>query len=397
MYPNTLHDLSDCDVCLMYAQHVELQQDSEIDNHGEFGPGEPRTIADAIEHGRQLQREENAGLFSRYRGRLNSLQKRCDDDALQKTKAQAEAERLRVELEEMKDHLMALQMAYEEMTLSQLGSAEGVHGWGELEQPQDAEDYSKGQSSTSEHRKGHREDVTAATSSDEETKDNWSDDGDFDVFQQLKLMEQWDKEDADWFEARQKELSEDAESDLEVLPQPAPATAGPAVLVLSTSTLPDMFVDASAHGIGLVFDNMWLAWTFSPRHPHIPLGPDRKPIMSWAELIAVELGVRTLLAANYRNVSITIRSDNEGVVQAFKFRKWIPKFGLDDILQRILRLCEPGGIQLRVKWVWTKANPADNPSRGVYPPSSMMFTHRPDLPQNMIGLVKDVANGKAVV
>lgn len=53
-------------------------------------------------------------------------------------------------------------------------------------------------------------------------------------------------------------FSEDAESDLEVLPQPAPATAGPAVLVLSTSTLPDMFVDASAHGIGLVFDNMWV-------------------------------------------------------------------------------------------------------------------------------------------
>jgi len=153
---------------------------------------------------------------------------------------------------------------------------------------------------------------------------------------------------------------------------------------------PEMFVDASAHGIGLVFDKMWLAWTFNPRHKLIPCGPDRKPIMSWAELIAVELGVRTLLAANYRNVSVSIRSDNEGVVQAFKWRKWIPKFGLHAILQRILRLCERGGIQLKVKWVWTKVNPADGPSRGLYPPSTMKLAHSPDIPQDLVGMIHEV-------
>jgi len=112
--------------------------------------------------------------------------------------------------------------------------------------------------------------------------------------------------------------------------------------------------------------------------------------VSWAELIAVELGVRTLIAADYRNVSVTIRSDNEGVVQAVRLQKWIPKFGLHTILQRILRLCERGGIQLRVKWVWKKFNPANGPSSGVYTPLTGKVARSPDIPHELVGVIHDV-------
>lgn len=167
----------------------------------------------------------------------------------------------------------------------------------------------------------------------------------------------------------------------------APARAAPA----GATNIAEVFVDASAWGIGLVMGDRWLAWRFtSPLHPAVPVDQNRRVIMSWAELIALELGVFTLIAAGHCDTTVTLRSDNLGVVGAVKQRKWTPSHGLEGILQRVLGRCRDYGIRLEVKWVSTKANPADKPSRGVLPPRALMVLNQPVLPEELEGVLKQV-------
>ena len=149
----------------------------------------------------------------------------------------------------------------------------------------------------------------------------------------------------------------------------------------------EIFVDASGSGIGFVFGKRWLAWTFK-NTPKIPLGGDGHIVMSWAELLAVEVGLRALIAAGYRSTSIIVRSDNTGVIDALKKKSWCPRHGIEEILQKILKLCGEYGIKLKPSWVSTTMNPADLPSRGVFPPSSLAFEFPPQLPARLSDLLQ---------
>lgn len=67
---------------------------------------------------------------------------------------------------------------------------------------------------------------------------------------------------------------------------------------LSTSLRPLVaYTDASQHGIGLFITSIEqpFAWTWVRNHPSIPYGQTGEIVTSWAELIAVELSVHTLL------------------------------------------------------------------------------------------------------
>jgi len=170
---------------------------------------------------------------------------------------------------------------------------------------------------------------------------------------------------------------------------PAPLSLSPA----STRFIPEIFVDASGLGIGFWFQGSWLAWTFkSPRsNPNIPKGSTDKIITSWAELIAVELGILTLIAAGYDNTTIVVRSDNMGVVQKLVQRRWKANFGLQDVIQRILAMCEDFRLVLEITWVASKNNPADAPSRKVYPPKDKIFSTPPPLPDYLNAVLWEVA------
>jgi hypothetical protein len=149
----------------------------------------------------------------------------------------------------------------------------------------------------------------------------------------------------------------------------------------------EIVVDASGSGIGFVFGTRWLAWTFR-KTPNIPLGGDGKIVMSWAELLAVELGLRALIAAGHRSTSITVFSDNTGVIDALNKKSWCQKHGLEESLQFILNLCGEYRIELRPRWVSTKDNLADKPSRGVFPPRALSFKFPPKLPERLLDLLE---------
>jgi len=153
----------------------------------------------------------------------------------------------------------------------------------------------------------------------------------------------------------------------------------------------EIFVDASSFGVGFVTnDHRWLAWTFRRGHPEIPLGPDGRIVMSWAEIIAAELGIRTLIAAGYNKTTIMLRSDNFGVVMALYTRRWTSNYGVDEILKRILRLCMSAGLVVMPVWVPSSSNPADGPSRGLYPPPSLKFGHVPKIPLFLQSFISQV-------
>jgi len=153
---------------------------------------------------------------------------------------------------------------------------------------------------------------------------------------------------------------------------------------------PELFVDASQFGIGLYLGTRWLAWTFRHGHPEIEYGSDGKIDASWAELIAVEIGIFVVLAEGYRCVPISIWSDNMGVVEALKRGTWTANRGLDGISSRILNLCRAHGLSVSPKWIPSKMNPADNASRGAYPPKKMMLSYSPLLPRRLVHFMTKV-------
>ncbi|CAA7261238.1 unnamed protein product [Cyclocybe aegerita] len=479
---DVVHPTDECTKCDAYKQHVlHPEPDFGFVEDLDLGQAEDAFLEGVLQ-GQRTQREEDEAQLARYREKLDSMQHKLDESQALQTQYQDEAEGLKAELAGVQDRLFALQLAYEEL------SSDRVRLHRVAESPPPIRDVPHDVASPD------TESVSPSSSSvswpgDEEL---FEEDEEFGIMQQLHLMDEWDREDAEWaerirreaIEEESEEEDEDAtslflgaisiESDLGIpspassvldlsipepqderltiselgaliaaaedppkreaallrlyplvreaertpkeersleqaflltswkaptasifhitvsSPRPSTSALPPSSPITRKKHLPQIFVDASAYGVGLIFDNFWLAWTFTPDHPLIPLGPDDKIIMSWAELIAVELGVLTLLAAGYQNVKITLRSDNEGVVMALKKRAWTPRFGLNDILQRVLRLCDEGEIDLRPLWVWTKKNPADAPSRGMYPDPWLMFKHRPDIPKHLAGFLQEV-------
>jgi hypothetical protein len=164
--------------------------------------------------------------------------------------------------------------------------------------------------------------------------------------------------------------------------QPAPAAYYPS----SSNGRLEIYVDASGWGIGFVFGSRWLAWTFKKTRK-IPLGGDGRMVMHWAELLAVEVGLRALIAAGHQSTTITVYSDNTGVIEALNKRSWCPQHGLEDSLQIILKLCGDYRIELRPRWVSTKDNLADMPSRGEFP-GSLHFEYVPKLTKRLSDLLE---------
>lgn len=154
--------------------------------------------------------------------------------------------------------------------------------------------------------------------------------------------------------------------------------------------LREPFVDASDNGIGVIMNGRWLAWRFITSHPDLPKALNGQVDTAWAELTAAEMGVRTLLAAKHRHVPVTLRSDNKLVVNALKAREWKKNSKLDGIVKEISVLCDKAGLHLRPDWVSRKENPADELTRGKYPPWDLAFRCRPLIPSHLSGLIEEV-------
>ncbi|PPQ77909.1 hypothetical protein CVT24_006135 [Panaeolus cyanescens] len=151
-------------------------------------------------------------------------------------------------------------------------------------------------------------------------------------------------------------------------------------------------VDASHHGVGVVFQGMsWQGWKFrhgdfteyyeKGRNRYIPYDRNDRVVMSWAELIAVEVALHMFKSLDIICTNVVLHSDNQGVIKALKEKKWTDNHGLNTVLDRILNRCKKWGIELSVRWIPTEDNTADDISRGVYPNEAPLWWTAPDLPE----------------
>lgn len=126
----------------------------------------------------------------------------------------------------------------------------------------------------------------------------------------------------------------------------------------------EIFVDASTSwGIGIIINGSWFAWKLKPGWK-----TDGRDI-GWAEMVAAELVMRTLIATGRHDCSLRIRSDNSGVVGALH-GGCSRNAQQNQCLQRIVSLFTERAIWPMLEWVSTKDNIADAPSRGILPPAS---------------------------
>jgi hypothetical protein len=139
----------------------------------------------------------------------------------------------------------------------------------------------------------------------------------------------------------------------------------------------EIHVDASTSwGIGFVMDNLWLAWHLIPGWQ----SADRD--IGWAEMVALELALHSVIAAGYKCVHLIVRSDNQGVVGASHAGK-SRNCASNRILRHIVNLFQDHDLWFTVKWISTDHNLADKPSRGIFPPAAKLFRTAPRIPAHL--------------
>jgi hypothetical protein len=142
-----------------------------------------------------------------------------------------------------------------------------------------------------------------------------------------------------------------------------------------------VFVDASTSwGIGFILDGKWLAWKLLPGWQSE--GRD----IGWAEMVAVELAIRVLICAGFRDCHVMLRSDNQGVVGALAGGR-SRNSEQNAIVRRIVSLFRDANIWISTTWISTHDNPADGPSRGTFPPLTDLFPSRPAIPAHLVTFV----------
>jgi hypothetical protein len=125
-----------------------------------------------------------------------------------------------------------------------------------------------------------------------------------------------------------------------------------------------IYVDASTSwGVGLLVDGRWQAWQLSDGWHS-----DGRDI-GWAEMLAVEMALLTLIAGKFPPATYTILSDNSGVVGAFS-ASYSRNSHQNSILRHILILMREHDIWLDTLWIPSEKNLADGPSRGNLPSQS---------------------------
>ncbi len=152
----------------------------------------------------------------------------------------------------------------------------------------------------------------------------------------------------------------------------------------------EIYVDASAWGIGFVMDGQWMAWKFTDA---IPLTGKLLDI-SWAEMLAVEVGLWTTVQwaeQKANSFTILVRSDNAGVVKAIE-KQFANPLLQQEVLSRIIDMVDEYDIQLSMKWISSMENLADNPSRGVPGLNATLLSYAPPVPRHLAHLLIPITN-----
>ncbi|EUC61982.1 reverse transcriptase/ribonuclease H, putative [Rhizoctonia solani AG-3 Rhs1AP] len=123
-----------------------------------------------------------------------------------------------------------------------------------------------------------------------------------------------------------------------------------------------IYSDAStSFGLGIVIDGKWSSWKLL----HGWKNKDRG--IGWAEAVAVEMALETVIAQGLTDASISMHCDNQGIVHAWKAGR-SRNVEQNLVITRIAARAAEHNLWVNLIYVNTAANPADKPSRGLTPP-----------------------------
>lgn len=119
----TIHNPNGCIQCRIYSRHVEESTvscgPSESTQSARYSEGIPnRTYQDGIRLGRRIQEEEDHHLLSRYREQIHWFHERYEDSLQQQSSYRHDLERMEAEVAILKDNISAMQVAYDDVTMS---------------------------------------------------------------------------------------------------------------------------------------------------------------------------------------------------------------------------------------------------------------------------------------
>ena len=124
----------------------------------------------------------------------------------------------------------------------------------------------------------------------------------------------------------------------------------------------EAYSDASSGvGIAITVGARWRAWRLAPGWKS--QGRD----IQWAEAVGFELLVLHLLTVSSEGQHIKAYGDNRGVVEGW-WKRSSGNIPTNRVFRRILELSEKHDRIIHSRYVPSAENPADAPSRGVYPP-----------------------------
>ena len=137
----------------------------------------------------------------------------------------------------------------------------------------------------------------------------------------------------------------------------------------------DAFSDASSgFGVGITIGKSWWAWRLLPGWK-----ADGRDI-GWAEAVGFELLILSVLSSSGGSINFKVYGDNKSVVEGWwKGRSRNKQTNL--IFHRIHALLGFKQSSIHTRYVPSKQNPADDPSRGVYPPASLLLPKFPIPPE----------------
>ena len=137
---------------------------------------------------------------------------------------------------------------------------------------------------------------------------------------------------------------------------------------------------SSSTGIGITIGNRWRTWRL------VPGWKEEGRDIGWAEAVGMELLVRTILCLSSFS-GIQVFGDNTGVIEGWwTGRSRNPE--TNRVFRRIHELLEERDTILTTRYVNTTHNPADDPSRGIYP-SKRLLLPRIDLPDDIKPFIID--------
>lgn len=134
---------------------------------------------------------------------------------------------------------------------------------------------------------------------------------------------------------------------------------------------PNAFSDASSGiGIAIIIDDKWRAWRLIPGWQTL----DGKRDIGWAEAVGFELLIRTITRFIGTSGHIKVYGDNKGVVEGWWNNRSRNK-SINGVFRRIHSFLEnfDDTFSIHTTYVPSKFNPADGPSRGIYPSVKLLL------------------------